>query len=404
MSSSLLYHAWGLRGYHHVRTDYVGSDVIFSVELAREKWRCAVCGSADLIGRGVGSVRIFRTAPCGMKGTLLKLAPQRVECKGCGVVRQLEVGFADERRTMTKTFERYALDLSRRTTILDTARHLKVSWDTIKDIQKRFLERRYAKPRLRDIRHLGIDEICIGHGYRYLTVVLDMRKGAIVFVGDGKGADALKPFWKRLRASRAKVAAVAIDMSAAYIDAVSRNLPTAKIVFDRFHVTKLFNEKLSQLRRQLQNEALSADKGVLKGTRWLLLKNPENLDDGRNERQRLKQALRLNKPLATAYYLKEDLRELWSQGGKRQAKCYFRGWLARARASGIDILKRLADTLEGHGDGILAWYDHPISNGPLEGTNNKIKTMQRQAYGFRDMAFFKLRIMAIHESRYVLVG
>jgi transposase len=289
-------------------------------------------------------------------------------------------------------------------TILDTARHLKVSWDTIKDIQKRFLQRRYAKPRLRDLRCLGIDEICVGHGYRYLTVVLDMGKGAVVFVGNGKGADALAPFWKRLRSSQARVEAVAMDMSAAYIDAVTRNLPRAVIVFDRFHVTKLFNDKLSQLRRQLQTEATAEDKVVLKGTRWLLLKNPDNLDDRRNERGRLQEALRLNKPLATAYYLKEELRQFWSQCSKQEAAQYFDGWLARARASRIDILKKLGKTLEAHREGILAWYDHPISNGPLEGTNNKIKTMQRQAYGFRDMQFFKLRIMAIHEARYVLVG
>jgi transposase len=403
VSSSLLYHAWGLRGYHYERTEYVGNDVVFGISHDPETWRCAACGSWDVNGRGQEG-RTFRTVPCGSKGTLLRLGVQRVECKDCGAVRQVDLGFADPRRTYTRAFERYALGLSRFMTILDTARHLKVSWDTVKDIQKRFLERRYAKPKLRDIKYLGIDEICVGHGYRYLTVVLNMRTGAVVFVGHGKGADALTPFWKRLRTSRAKVEAVAMDMSAAYIDAVTRHLPTAVIVFDHFHVAKLFNDKLSQLRRQLQNEACAQDKNVLKGTRWLLLKNAENLDPRRNEKQRLRQALRLNKPLAAAYYLKEDLRQLWSQVDKQDAELFFDGWIGRARASGIGLIKKLADTLLAHREGILAWYDHPISNGPLEGTNNKIKTMQRQAYGFRDMEFFKLRIMAIHESRYVLIG
>ncbi|MHB2019295.1 MAG: ISL3 family transposase [Candidatus Xenobia bacterium] len=404
MSTSLLYHACSLRGYHYLRTEYVGNDIIFWIQPDRRKWCCAACGSLEVIGRGHGDERTFKNVPFGLKGTLLKLAVQLVECKSCGVTRQLEIGFAEERRTFTNAFERYALELSRKTTILDTARHLKVGWDTVKGIQMRYLSRRYAKPRLRDLRYLGIDEICVGHGYRYLTVVLDMGKGAVVFVGDGKGADALTPFWKRLKASKARVKAVAMDMSAAYIDAVSRNLPSAKIVFDRFHITKLFNEKLSQLRRQLQNEASAQDKSVLKGTRWLLLKNPENLEDSRHERERLEQALLLNQPLATAYYLKEDLRELWAQRDRRQAKRYFEGWLKRARASDIGLLKKLADTLEAHRDGILAWYDHGISNGPLEGTNNKIKTMQRQAYGFRDMEYFKLRILAIHETRYALIG
>jgi transposase len=403
VSSSLLYHAWGLRGYHYTRTEYVGSDIVFGIRHDPLKLECPECRSADVIGRGQKE-RTFRTVPCGSKGAVLRLGVQRVECKSCGAIQQVKLGFAEERRTYTRAFERYALELSSRMTILDTALHLKVSWDTIKDIQKRFLERRYSKPKLRDIRHLGVDEICVGHGYRYLTVVLDMRSGAIVFVGDGKGADALNPFWKRLRASRANVEAVAMDMSAAYIEAVSTNLPHAAIVFDRFHVTKLFNEKLSQLRRQLQNEASAADKSVLKGTRWLLLKNPENLEPKRNESQRLQQALQLNKPLAAAYYLKEDLRQLWSQRDKHEAEKYFDGWIERARAAKIPLLKKFAKTLIAHRKGVLAWYDHPISNGPLEGTNNKIKTMQRQAYGFRDMAFFKLRIMAMHRSRYELIG
>ena len=133
--------------------------------------------------------------------------------------------------------------------------HLGVGWDMIKDIQKRDLSRRFAKPKLKHLRHIAIDEIAVAKGHRYLTVVLDLESGAVVFVGDGKGADALKPFWKRLRPSGAKIEAVAMDMSAAYRAAVSTHLPKAMIVFDHFHVIKLFNEKLSDLRRALYREA-----------------------------------------------------------------------------------------------------------------------------------------------------
>src|SRR3954449_11486523 len=130
-------------------------------------------------------------------------------------------------------------------TIRDLAKHLGVGWDVIKDIQGRDLSRRYARPKLKHLRHLAIDEISIAKGHRYLTVVMDLDSGAVVFVGDGKGADALKPFWKRLRPSGARIEAVAMDMSAAYRRAVTTHLPEAKIVFDRFHVMKLFNDKLS---------------------------------------------------------------------------------------------------------------------------------------------------------------
>jgi transposase len=315
------------------------------------------------------------------------------------------VPFADPRRTYTKSFERYALELSRCMTILDVARHLGVSWDVIKDIQKRDLSHRYARPKLKHLKRIAIDEISVGKGHRYLTVVLDLESGAVVFVGDGKGGDALKPFWKRLRRCKAKVEAVAMDMSPAYRDAVATYLPKATIVFDHFHVIKLFNDKLSAFRRDLFHELTSdRDRRVLKGTRWLLLKNPENLDDDRDERRRLENALRLNQPLATAYYLKEDLRQIWLQPNKRTAGRVLRDWLARARVSGIRMLEQFADTLDEHQSGILAYYDYPISTGPLEGTNTKIQLIKRQAYGFRDSEFFKLKILGLHETKHALVG
>lgn len=125
------------------------------------------------------------------------------------------------------------------------------------------------------LKQIAIDEINIGKGHRYLTIVLNLLTGAVVFVGEGKGVDSLKIFWKRLRRAHAKIQAVATDMSAAYILAVREIIPTAVHVFDHFHVVKLFNDKLSAFRRQLYHEASSdRERRILKGTRWLLLKNP----------------------------------------------------------------------------------------------------------------------------------
>ena len=184
-----------------------------------------------------------------------------------------------------------------------------------------------------------------------------------------------------------------------------QNLPQAQLVFDRFHVVKLFNEKLTQLRRELYREANDLlQKNVLKGIRWLLMRNPDNLDDERNERQRLDEALELNHSLAVAYYLKEDLRQFWEQTDRQTAERFLKGWCARAEASGIRILQKFANTLRGHRNGLLAWYAHPISTGPLEGVNNKIKLLQRRAYGYRDLELFKLRILSLHTTRYELVG
>ena len=145
-------------------------------------------------------------------------------------------------------------------------------------------------------------------------------------------------------------------------------------------------------------------KNVLKGTRWLLLKNPENLDKTRDESKRLHEALTLNRPLATAYYLKEDLRRVWEQPDKPAAQRVLDDWIRRAESSGIRMLMQFAHTLAAHRSGILNYYDYRISTGPLEGTNTKIRVLQRKAYGFRDTEFFKLKIYALHETRYELVG
>jgi transposase len=404
MSTSLLYHGFGLVGYRYRSQRFEEGRVIVRIDKPRDRLRCAHCGSAEVWAQG-GVDRTFRTVPIGAKPVILQLKVPRLLCFNCQHVRQIKLGFADPKKQYTRAFERYALDLSRHMTIRDVAEHLQVSWDTIKEIQARALQKRFGKPKLRRLRQLAIDEIAIGKGHHYLTVVLDLVTGAVVFVGDGKGVEALQPFWPRLRRARAKVAAVATDMSPAYTRAVRDHLPRAVHVFDHFHVIKLFNDKLSAFRRDLYHE-LSSDRErrVLKGTRWLLLKNPENLDDDRDERRRLEDALRLNQPLATAYYLKEDLRQIWLQPNQRTAGRVLRDWLARARVSGIRMLEQFADTLDDHQRGILAYYDYPISTGPLEGTNTKIQLIKRQAYGFRDSEFFKLRILGLHETKHALVG
>jgi transposase len=403
MSTSLMYHAFGVHGYRYQRTEYVGGAIRFTVKQADGSLQCSACGSRRVIGRG-GRERRFRGLPIGRRRVWIVLKVPRLECKACGAVRQAEVSFAPGQHGYTKRFARYVVELARHMTMWDVAQHLGVSWNVVKELWKQELRQRFRRPSLKGLRHLAIDEISIGKGHRYLTVVLDLESGAVVFIGEGKGADALDPFWKRLRRSGARIEAVAIDMSQAYINAVRTHLPEATVVFDRFHVVKLMNDKLSSLRRSLQRQAETEAKDVLKGSRWLLLKDPRNLKEDRNETGRLKAALELNAPLAAAYYLKEDLRQLWSQPDKRAASSFLDGWISRARATGIRQLITMSNTLSLHRRGLLAYYDVAISTGPLEGTNNKIKTLQRTAYGYRDQEFFRLRIFALHDTRYELVG
>lgn len=378
----------------------------FYVEQEKHRWRCSHCGCKRVSPKGIIK-RKFKSVPIGKKPVIIVLTVQRVHCEKCNKVRQVKIDFALINKTYTRSFMRYVHDLSRNMTISDIAKHLGVSWGLIKEIQKNRLMRLFRRPKLKNLKYIAIDEISIGKGHRYLTIVLDLNSGRVIYVGHGKGADALDDFWKRIkRVKTNNIKAIAIDMSPAYICAVRENLPNADIVFDHFHVIKMFNEKISDFRRKLFHEVqLVNQQSVLKGVRWLLLKNPENLDDNKhNESERLKSALELNISLATVYYMKEDLRSLWQWEDKKTGAWHLDSWIKMARASKIHMLQKFADTLAFHRFGILNYFDHFISTGPLEGTNNKIKTMKRQAYGFRDIEFFKLKIYALHETKYALVG
>lgn len=404
MSTSLLYHALGIIDHEYKRTVYQMGAIIFNIVPKPKAIRCPLCRCKDVVRKGTVE-RTFREMPWGSKPIWIKTPVQRVWCPVCNVVRQIKLSFADAKKTYTKKFKRYVLDLSRSMTIKDVARFVGVSWDVVKEIQKSWLGRHYRKPKLKHLRRIAIDEFSVGKNHDYFTQVLDLDTGRVVFVGEGKGADALEPFWKRLKSSKASIQAVAIDMSPAYISAVLENLSGVHIVFDRFHVVKLLNEKISNIRRKIYKELDDKEKQkMLKGTRWLLLKNPENLDPNKDEETRLERALEINKPLATAYYMKEELRQLWNQGSKEEASTFIQDWVDRAMASGIKSLQSFAKTLAAHRSGILAYYNVRITSGPIEGVNNKIKVLKRQAYGFRDREFFKLKIMALHESKYALVG
>jgi transposase len=404
MSQQWLYPIFRISGYRVTKCEVEERCLRLHIEPQPHKVCCSQCGSRECIRRGQ-QIRALKNLPVGGVVSFVFVTIPRVECRACGLVRQIRLGLAEERRSYTRAFARYVLELSQLMTIKDVAEHLGVSWDVVKDIQKSHLARHYARPKLKKVKRIAIDEICIGRGRRFVTIVLDLDRGAILFVGQGKKADSLRPFWRRLRSAKAKVEAVAMDLSKAYQQAVRRNLPEATIVFDRFHVVKLLNEKLTQLRRELYRQATTdLQKDVLKGTRWLLLKNPENLDPIKGEPRRLLQALRLNEPLAAAYYLKDDLRKLWEQPDKKAARSKLMDWYHQAMESGVRVLQDFARTLLKHAAGILAWYDYPISTGPLEGTNNKIKTMNRQHYGLRDGEFFLLKLYQLHETKYALVG
>lgn len=403
MSTSILYHGWGVRGYVCERSEFVEGGLVFHVR-QKSRLRCPTCRSTRVIGRGTVERR-FKAVPIGLKPVTVVLPVQRVECRVCQTVRQVEVPFADARRTYTKALERYAVELCRVATIRDAARHLRIGWDTVKAMEKRYLQRAFGRPALRGLRAIAIDELYLGKSGKFITIVLDLESGAIVHVGESKGVEALQPFWKRLRRAGAEVQAVAMDMAPAYVAAVAEHLPEATLIFDHFHVIQLFNRKLTDLRRDLYHEATGKlQKQVLKGTRWLLLKRPDHLDPTKDEAKRLHEALALNRPLATAYYLREELSEFWNQPDKASAASFLQDWINRAFTTGIRILRDIARTLAGYRSGLLAYYDFRLTTAKLEGINHKIRTLQSRAYGYRDKEFFTLKLFALHRTKYALVG
>ena len=405
MSKSLLYHAFGIPPcYEFLKTTFKNGGIQFFVHKQSAYLCCPVCGSHQVVRQG-SKWRCFKSIPIGRKAVHIHILLHRLKCSQCGSRKQEEIGFADPYKSYTQAFKRYVLHLSGAMTIEDIARLLGVNWHMIKEIIKYQLIQKYRRPKLSQLKWIAIDELYIGKKNRYLTLVMDLVHGYVVYVGDGRARESLAPFWRRLRRYRHQIEAVAMDMSSAYVSAVVKHLPNAAIIIDHFHVVKLFNEKLTQLRRTLyQQVKYGFQQKVLKGTRWLLLKNPENLNEQKGEKARLELALKLNKPLAIAYYMKEDLRQIWKQKDKETARQILCDWIARAQASGIAILKKMANTLAAYRSGILAYYDYPISTGPLEGINNKIKTFKRQAYGYRDQQFFKLKIFALHQAKITLIG
>ena len=287
-------------------------------------------------------------------------------------------------------------------TMSDVAELTLLSWDTVKAITKTHLVKDYGKPALRSVQYLAIDEIHLGKKKRFYTIVIDLDDGRILWAKPGRGKDALRGFRRRLRVAKAPIKAVATDMSAAYWSAVLEHLPDAVLVFDKFHVLKLMNERLDDLRRQMVREAEGPLKLRIKGTRFLLLRNPENLNA--DQIPKLDEALHLNEPLLLGWYLKEELRELWNQTSRKKMEAFLKDWCDKAGQTAIGQMLKMAKTLRTHASGILAYADYPITSGKLEGINNKIKTLTKRSYGFHDQNFFILKLLSLHHSKYKLLG
>jgi transposase len=382
-------------------SEYKDSTLVLKARQNQEINHCPICNCKRILRNGKRTRR-YRSLPVGRQDVFVDVDLQRYRCSQCGFDRQEPIDFAPSGRHYTNAFASYVLELLKLGTIQDVALHLGVSWDVVKEIHKRHLKMHYNHPNIQHVRYIGIDEFAVQKGHVYKTIVVDMDSGRIIYVGEGKGADSLIGFWNEVKMQHASIQAVSSDLSAAYLSAVATNAPQAIHVFDHFHVVKLMNDAVDEVRRAACREEIDLNKRhVIKGMRWLLLQNGRDIMDSRH-RTRIDNALALNKPLATAYYLKESLRLIWPQRSKQDAENALLDWVQQARDSGVQPLIKVANSIMGYRTGILAWYDVRLSNGKVEGINNKIKVMKRDAYGFRDDEYFRLRLLSLHDVRITL--
>jgi transposase len=301
-----------------------------------------------------------------------------------------------------RSFALTVLDMLRFGTIRAVAHYLGVGWDLVKEIHKSKLRGLYRRIPLQKVRYLGIDEFSIRKGHEYMTVFLDLERGRILQAVEGRSKEVVAPFLKKLAQKGTHLKAVAMDMSRSYIWAVRDQLPYVDIVFDRFHVMALMTDAVDEFRRELQRDLDDVGQKTLKGSRFLLLHNYDSLSP---ERQgRLDALLQVNQPLYEMHAMKEQFRLLWEKGSYEEGHAFLETWGQDALASGIKQLKKVAKTLTTYRTGILNYFPHKITNATTEGMNNKIKTLKRQAYGFRDMEYFKLRLYHLHTQRYSLTG
>jgi transposase len=283
-----------------------------------------------------------------------------------------------------------------------------IHWTTAKSLHQRALEEKLGPitpESLAGVRFLLIDEFAIQKGHRYATVVVDGETKRVLWVGRGRDRPVLRSFFELLGPEGcAHIEAVAMDMSGAFGEEVRAQCPQAEIVYDLFHVVAKYGREVidrvrvdetNNLARAAgpNNHRIRAQRRVIKGPRWLLLQNRENVR-GSVDRIRLRELLAANRALFTVYVLKDDLKQLWRYRYAAAARRFWREWYRRAMASGLDPLKRFARQLELYLPGIISHCRYPLNTALVEGINNKIKVIKRMAYGYRDDYYFFLRIRA----------
>jgi transposase len=317
----------------------------------------------------------------------------RVRCPQCGV-RRVDAGVARSRARCTRRFERWLFRLTKGMTVKEVSNLTGVDWEAIKGAEIRYILGLLRKRDLNGITDLGIDEVSEKKGHRYLTLVTDTVKRRVIWVGRGRDRAVLRTFFRWFGTQRTRrIRCVVIDMHDPYELEIRARCPRAALIYDHFHVIKPLSMAIDDIRRRLQRELPPTGRLYLKGSRYLLLRNRENLTA--KQRIRLQDLLRLpaNETLNVAYILKEDLRVVFRRQDPKRARAELRDWKHRVRESKIPELLKYVEMLDRRRFGILNFFKHRKTNGLSEGFNNVVKTIKKDAYGFHDWEYFRLKIL-----------
>jgi transposase len=310
----------------------------------------------------------------------LRYAIRRVNCPRCGVVVEF-VPWAESQSWFTYDFEEQVAYLAQRMDKTTLCSLMRIAWRTVGAIIERVVPRHRAADPLDGLTRIGVDELSYRRHHEYVTVVVDHDRGAVVWAREGKDAATLGAFFQELGKERcAKLEAVTLDLSAAYIKAVTEASPAARQIFDRFHVQRLAHDALDSVRRQQWRAADPDDKQAIKGTRFALQKNPWNLTDV--EQGKLTEVQRTNRPLYRAYLLKETLAKILDGAQVNVARDKLHDWIGWAARSRLPPFRKVARTIKKHIEGIVAYVATGLSSARSEGLNGKIRTITRRSFGF----------------------
>jgi len=372
------------------------------IELEPDPARRKICDGCGGECRHVHDVteRWVRDLPVFDAQTHLLVHRCRVECPRCGPTLERLAWLAPFARVTT----RLAQSVARLCAVMPVKRVAEfydLGWDAVKAIDKAHLERTLGPPDLDGLTLLAMDEFAIHKGHRYATVIIEPTCKRVLWVGKGRDRGSLRPFFELLGPERcAKIRAVAMDMNSAHEMEVKANCPSAQIVFDLFHVVAKYGREVIDRVRVDQANKLREDKPsrrVIKGARWLLLRNRENIPT-RQDRVRLDELLAANRPLMTVSVLRDQLKHLWDFRSRGHALNFWKQWYGHAVRSRIEPLRRFAKKLKPYLHGILGHCAFPLHTSLLEGINNKIKVLKRIAYGYRDDHYFFLKIRAAFQD------